>query len=146
MCLSQSDYVLRGRAVMHPWVDMMVYDRGGMQGQAMWMENVLPGGGTNYPSHTGVVSGYGHTPLRSLPPYHPPPPPARYHYPTYNSPWLVRVSAKVVSEGNDCPDVMSVTFKASLRSLRWGEGWLLINRFLSFTVMTNKLNHNTKVL
>ena len=36
--------------------------------------------------------------LRSLPPYQPPPTPSRYNYPTYNSPWLVRV--RFTRDGN----------------------------------------------
>ena len=84
----------------------MVFDRCGSSraGRPLWMENILPKGahGASYggggyseppvpylpPGHTSVVA------LRSLPPYHAPPmpPPSRYHYPTYTSPWLVRVS------------------------------------------------------
>ena len=86
----------------------MVFDRCGSSrgGRPLWMENILPKGahGASYagggvsppgdpygglsPGHTSVVG------LRSLPPYHAPPipPPSRYHYPTYTSPWLVRVS------------------------------------------------------
>ena len=53
-------------------------------GRALWMENVMPGAGYHpVPQPPG---------LRSLPPYQPPPHPARQHYPTYASPWLVRVS------------------------------------------------------
>jgi hypothetical protein len=46
-----------------------------------------PYGGLPSPSHASVVG------LRSLPPYHAPPlpPPTRNQYPTYTSPWLVRV-------------------------------------------------------
>jgi hypothetical protein len=59
------------------------------------MENVLSagsaaGGATGGYSGAGAVQ-YGPTSLRSLPPYPNPPVPARY-YPTYNTPWLVRVS------------------------------------------------------
>ena len=87
----------------------MVFDRSGSSrgSRPLWMENILPKGahGASYagqgsygpppivdyplpPGHASVVG------LRSLPPYHAPPvpPPARYHYPTYTSPWLVRVS------------------------------------------------------
>ena len=87
----------------------MVFDRSGSSrgSRPLWMENILPKGahGASYagqgsygpppivdyplpPVHASVVG------LRSLPPYHAPPvpPPARYHYPTYTSPWLVRVS------------------------------------------------------
>ncbi len=65
---------------------MMVFDHGsGEGGRALWMENVLSAGGG-----TGAAQ-YGPTSLRSLPPYPNPPVPARY-YPTYNTPYLVRVS------------------------------------------------------
>ena len=89
----------------------MVFDRCGSSrgGRPLWMENILPkgahgasyAGGGGSPSHPGgdPYGGLapGHTSvvgLRSLPPYHAPPipPPSRYHYPTYTSPWLVRVS------------------------------------------------------
>jgi hypothetical protein len=75
---------------------MMVFDHGsGDGGRALWMENVLSagsaaGGATGGYSGAGAVQ-YGPTSLRSLPPYPNPPVPARY-YPTYNTPWLVRVS------------------------------------------------------
>ena len=56
--------------------------RGAGRAQAVWMDNLMS------------VPG----PLRSLPPYQPPPhpqpaPPSRYHHTTYTSPWLVRVSS-----------------------------------------------------
>jgi hypothetical protein len=66
---------------------MMVFDHGsGEGGRALWMENVLSAGGG-----TGAAQYGGPTSLRSLPPYPNPPVPARY-YPTYNTPYLVRVS------------------------------------------------------
>ena len=68
---------------------IMVFDSSSSSqgGRALWMENVMPGGGTGYHQpHPPVVG------LRSLPPYQPPPHPARQHYSTYASPWLVRVS------------------------------------------------------
>ena len=70
----------------------MVFDSSGSSqgGRALWMENVLAGGGA------GGVTGYPTSALRSLPPYHPPPPPARYQN-TYTSPWLVRVSVTLPS-------------------------------------------------
>ena len=68
--------------------EIMVFDSSSSSqgGRALWMENVMPGGGTGYQPHPPVVG------LRSLPPYQPPPHPARQHYSTYASPWLVRVS------------------------------------------------------
>ena len=88
----------------------MVFDRCGSSrgGRPLWMENILPKGaqGASYagagasPSHpgdpySGVAPGQTSVAgLRSLPPYHAPPipTPSRYHYSTYTSPWLVRVS------------------------------------------------------
>ena len=78
------------------WV-MMVFDHGSGEGsRALWMENVLSAGGGSSSGGAAGYSGagavqYGPTSLRSLPPYPNPPAPARY-YPTYNTPWLVRVS------------------------------------------------------
>ena len=88
-----------------------MFDRQGSSrgGRPLWMENILPKGahGVSYsPSFHGaggreqehfpghLPPGHGSVALRSLPPYHAPPvpPPVRYHYPTYTSPWLVRVS------------------------------------------------------
>ena len=68
--------------VMHfvTWSDLrMVFDSSGSSAgsRAVWMENVMsPGQGSG---------------MRSLPPYQPPPTPSRYNYPSYTSPWLVRV-------------------------------------------------------
>ena len=67
-------------------VPSSVETHGGRVGAgAVWRDNVLPGGGGGAPPlpHPG---------LRSLPPYQPPPTPSRHHFPTYTSPWLVRVS------------------------------------------------------
>ena len=65
----------------------MVFDSSAssQSGRALWMENVMPG--------------YQAGPLRSLPPYHPPPHPTRQQYSTYASPWLVRVSDSVKEDG-----------------------------------------------
>ena len=72
----------------------MVFDSSGSSegGRALWMENIMPTGGVGYPGHAPY--GPPAVGMRSLPPYQPPPPPSRYHYPTYTSPWLVRVSHK----------------------------------------------------
>lgn len=77
---------------------MMVFDHGSGEGsRALWMENVLSAGGGggaashHYSGGGASYGGGGPTSLRSLPPYPNPPAPARY-YPTYNTPWLVRVS------------------------------------------------------
>ena len=58
----------------------MVFDSSSSSqgGRALWMENVMPGAGQQ--------------PLRSLPPYQPPPHPGRQQFSTYTTPWLVRVS------------------------------------------------------
>ena len=67
-------------------VPSSVETHGGRVGAgAVWRDNVLAGGGGGAPPlpHPG---------LRSLPPYQPPPTPSRHHFPTYTSPWLVRVS------------------------------------------------------
>merc|ERR1712013_950336 len=73
-------------------VDTMVFDSSGSSdgGRALWMENIMPTGGVGYPGH--LPHGPPAVGMRSLPPYQPPSPPSRYHYPTYTSPWLVRVS------------------------------------------------------
>jgi hypothetical protein len=82
----------------------MVFDHGsGEGGRALWMENVLSaGGGGGGAVQSQPYGGGGPTSLRSLPPYPNPPPAAsaaaRY-YPTYNTPWLVRVSHVAIGTG-----------------------------------------------
>ena len=81
--------VLCVTGVMSSWTGVntviMVFDSSGSSegGRAVWMENVMP----QHPPPSSMG-------LRSLPPYQPPPTPSRYNFPTYTSPWLVRVSSK----------------------------------------------------
>jgi hypothetical protein len=96
---------------------MMVFDHGsGEGGRALWMENVLSAGGG-----AGAAQ-YGPTSLRSLPPYPNPPVPARY-YPTYNTPYLVRVSQeqwRCLSTSVADPDLGSGAFLTSGSGIRDG--------------------------
>ena len=84
--------------VMWTGLNIMVFDSSGSSegGRAVWMENVMP----QHPPPTSMG-------LRSLPPYQPPPTPSRYNFPTYTSPWLVRVS------NNDSDNIVKYCYNSN---------------------------------
>ena len=127
---SQLCFTLVGISVSLHCDIVMVFDssgssQGGSGGsgraQAVWVDALMAG------------------PMRSLPPYQPPPhpqpaPPSRYHQPTYTSPWLRVSSNRYLLP--DCPPC----FPLSVPDTHWNIGNVGREKYLEW------LLHNPTVL